>query len=458
MATYTDNYNLKKPTYAEPANVKDINENMDMVDDIMHSSQVSLADAYDLNSTYNTGDKVMYEMLMYKCKEDGVTGAWDASKWERTTAVEGSGGADLDIYGEASGTAEASFSDGAEASLVKCIVEIEATQSGSGTPSPSNIRPISGHTDVTVTVASTSGGSGEDTTVSLGRTVHGGTLDVTTGVLTVTHGRVDLGSLSWSLVGSGNSERFQTNGLTDNLLPPNNSTPFSGLCEIYEVARWDYLESAGHDIFICNNSTSHWLAVRNTNYTSATDFTNSVNGKYLVYELATPQTYNLTPTQVKTLLGQNYVSHDGGGTISLVYIKKDSTIIPNPTGAEIPLTGLEINGEKFKIVPETEDISEMEWTLLDSTTSTGTSTLIPEGTKYLALVVDFSVSASIVAIESIKNIIKTMDITSKSVWNVGYEWCDTAGNHTYVAMSGDATHVQAYSGYNTVTAKVYAVS
>ena len=185
----------------------------------------------------------------------------------------------------------------------------------------SNICPISGHTDVTVTVASTSGGSGEDTTVSLGRTVYGGTLDVATGVLTVTHGRVDLGSLSWSLVGSGNSERFQTNGLTDNLLPPNNSTPFSGLCEIYEVERWDYLESAGHDIFICNNFTSHWLAVRDTNYTSATDFTNSVNGKYLVYELATPQSYNLTPTQVLTLLGQNYVSHDGGGNIKVVYIR-----------------------------------------------------------------------------------------------------------------------------------------
>ena len=65
--------------------------------------------------------------------------------------------------------------------------------------------------------------------------------------------------------------------------------------------------------------------------------------------LATPQTFNLTPTQVKTLLGQNYVSHDGGGTISLVYIKKDSTIIPNPSDAEVPLTGLEISGKDFVI-------------------------------------------------------------------------------------------------------------
>ena len=350
MATYTDNYTMTKPTYAEQADISVINANMDIIDNVMHSSQISLAPAYDINETYNTGDIVMHELLMYKCLEDNVTGAWDSTKWTRTTAGEESGGgADLDIYGEASGTAEASFSDGAEASLVECIVEIEATQSGSGTPSPSNVRPISGHSSITVTVASTSGGSGEDTTVSLGRTVYGGSLDVTTGELTVTHGRVDLGSLSWSEAGSGNSERFQTNGLTDNLLPPNKSTPFSGLCEIYEVARWDYLESAGHDFFICNIPTNHILAVRDTNYTSATDFTNSVNGKYLVYELATPQTFNLTPTQVLTLLGQNYVSHDGGGTISLVYIKKDSTIIPNPSDAEVPLTGLEISGKDFVI-------------------------------------------------------------------------------------------------------------
>lgn len=96
MATYTDNYNLKKPTYAEPANVKDINDNMEIIDDVMHSTQISLADAYDINSTYNTGDIVMYEMLMYKCKEDNVTGAWNASKWERTTAGE-SGGNHVDV-------------------------------------------------------------------------------------------------------------------------------------------------------------------------------------------------------------------------------------------------------------------------------------------------------------------------------------------------------------------------
>lgn len=93
MATTTTNYNLTKPTMAEIADIRTLNNNMDKVDEVMHSTQVSLAPAYDLTSTYNTGDIVMYELLMYKCKEDNVTGAWNPAKWERTTAGEnGSGG------------------------------------------------------------------------------------------------------------------------------------------------------------------------------------------------------------------------------------------------------------------------------------------------------------------------------------------------------------------------------
>lgn len=100
MATYTDNYNLVKPTMAETADIRTINGNMDSVDNIMHSTQVSLAPAYDTSETYNTGDIVMYEFLMYECLDDEVTGTWDSTKWQRTTAGEhggGGGGSDVEI-------------------------------------------------------------------------------------------------------------------------------------------------------------------------------------------------------------------------------------------------------------------------------------------------------------------------------------------------------------------------
>lgn len=136
MATYTDNYQLTKPTYAEQADIGVINSNMNKIDEIMHSSQISLADAYDSTKSYAEGDVVMYELLMYKCTAP-TTGVWDASKWERTTASESGGGgsAELDILGEASG-AVASFSDGASAGLAKCIAEIVPKQDLHGYDKP----------------------------------------------------------------------------------------------------------------------------------------------------------------------------------------------------------------------------------------------------------------------------------------------------------------------------------
>lgn len=105
MAEYTDNYGLIEPTYAELADIDPLNGNFETIDEIMHASQVSLADAYDLTATYNTGDVVMYQYYMYKCKEDGVTGAWDAEKWERTTAgANGSGGGGTEVVANPVGT------------------------------------------------------------------------------------------------------------------------------------------------------------------------------------------------------------------------------------------------------------------------------------------------------------------------------------------------------------------
>ena len=40
---------------------------------------------YDSAETYNTGDFVVYNDVLYQCKEDGVTGAWNSSKWETAT-------------------------------------------------------------------------------------------------------------------------------------------------------------------------------------------------------------------------------------------------------------------------------------------------------------------------------------------------------------------------------------
>ena len=42
---------------------------------------------YDENTTYNTGDKCVYNNLLYECNDDGVTGAWDVTKWDSLTVA-----------------------------------------------------------------------------------------------------------------------------------------------------------------------------------------------------------------------------------------------------------------------------------------------------------------------------------------------------------------------------------
>ena len=93
MATYTANYAMIKPSYADVADVAAINQNTDTIDEIMHGSQTSIADAYDPAETYAAGDLAMHDFQLYKCNTDDTTGTWDPTKWERTTAAaEGGGG------------------------------------------------------------------------------------------------------------------------------------------------------------------------------------------------------------------------------------------------------------------------------------------------------------------------------------------------------------------------------
>lgn len=353
MATYTDNYQLTKPLYSETADVAAINNNMDKIDDIMHASQVSLAPAYDQNETYNTGDVVMYEFLMYECLEDDVTGVWDATKWQRTTAGEHGGGSAAsevsydntnsgleadnvqdaldeivenipreEITGEASG-AIASFADGSANPLKSLVVDINPVQAGSGTPSPSNIRPISGWSSVEVTVADdTTDPTTEETyEITLGQTVYGGKLNVTTGELTVDRAMVDLGTLNWLY--STADTRFFTTNLTDIKKVTDTSIVMNGLCSHYDIVAYRYVNttSALDSVMgLYSTSTTNYLAIKDTRYTDTTTFTQAVNGVQLVYELETPTTISLTPTQVDSLLGNNNIWADTGDS-DVVYVR-----------------------------------------------------------------------------------------------------------------------------------------
>ena len=210
-------------------------------------------------------------------------------------------------------------------SLQECVVDIEPVQSGTGDPSPSNIRPISGWSEVNVYVAQTQ--SEQDATVytvSLGQTVYGGTLDVVSGVLTVDRAMVDLGSLTWVSFSANGRTAFRAVGQIDGVPIGGAAGKANALCTQYNVVQNSYIGNTSYDNVIAvgaywsNGCNVYIYDSAKTSMTGA-QFKTAMNGVYLVYELATPTTAQLTPTEVKTLLGSNNVWADSGD-ITVTYL------------------------------------------------------------------------------------------------------------------------------------------
>ena len=149
------------------------------------------------------------------------------------------------------------------------------------------MRTISGSTSVTVTVSD--GETSTTKTTPLGQTVYGGQLNVLTGELEVTWGNI--------------------------------------------------ASYAGETL------TGEWVSSLDEYSALGTPTT----GAQVVYELATPQTVQLTPQEVNSLLGQNNISADTGD-IDIVYVKASAPIQPNPTGTPTAtLKKLGIEGTVFEV-------------------------------------------------------------------------------------------------------------
>ena len=227
-----------------------------------------------------------------------------------------------DIEGTASGSV-ASFNDGGDNIPVKSLVaEIVASQAGSGTPSPDNPRAISGYTDVVIK-NDVQGTTQATYTIALGSTVYMGTLNVTTGILTVTHAyQVYDGTENWqySENGSGRQRVY---------LPIAGAMPDS-INIIGNIIEKAAAPTAGYPAdwtasFNHNASPSLLIGVPST-ITSAQDFKDLISNTNLqvVYELASPVTVSLSVPEVVTLLGENNI-YANSGDVEVEYFNEDAS-------------------------------------------------------------------------------------------------------------------------------------
>lgn len=204
-----------------------------------------------------------------------------------------------------------SLTGAAAAYAISNIMAIEPIQSGSGDPSPDNVRPISGIS--TATVETTNGEDTNTATITFGQTVYGGSVNFNTGEVTVTHAVVDMGTLTYNPVGNNLfyvlMDSFGSKKSTENIIGLKASIYNNGgILGIGQIL----------DYMIASNS-SNYFYVKDPRANTAVELVALISGETLYYELDTPVTLTLTPAELELLKGANTVSGNGAN-ISISYI------------------------------------------------------------------------------------------------------------------------------------------
>ena len=149
-------------------------------------------------------------------------------------------------------------------------------------------------------------------------TVYGGTLDVTNGILTVDRAMVDLGTLTWI---NATDNRFYTTSLS------------SVIKKGTDGALWiqsSMFRTVSSLNIVYNSADAMWLSAQGNVSVSkiagtTTELIAEITGQRLVYELATPITYTLTPQEITMLTGQNHIFSDTGQIAISYYDNQTST-------------------------------------------------------------------------------------------------------------------------------------
>lgn len=245
---------------------------------------------------------------------------WDNTKAART----GGDGRWWNISGGGNSHSESggvvTFDSPAE--ITALSVAVEPVQSGSGDPSPNNIRPISGWDAVSVWNKPTHDTTADPTvTIQLGQTVYGGTLDVTAGTMTVEWACVtESSSTGWTV---STSEERAFKNFADIRVHSDSTTPspyvFSNYLPTISFERGYTNKQQG--IFIGMNSKNVCVHIDGVTNVSAAAFNTylSEHPLQICYTLATPITITLDPVTIATLVGQNNVWSDAGD-VTVTYV------------------------------------------------------------------------------------------------------------------------------------------
>ena len=208
-----------------------------------------------------------------------------------------------------------SFDNNCVAPMDNIECAIAYIQSGSGTPAPDNVRPITGHSSCTITVADSDDTPVNTCTVNFGQTVYDGEVDVTGGKVVSTMQLIDFANANFVKNNPNPNDYlyymtlgtiFDKNGhgicshLEEKIQAPTGSTP--GF----------YISSQFNVVYIN-------VGVLDQNDVAGFKAFCAANDVQLLLELLTPAEVTFTPATTDTINGHNKVSSSTGNMKSLTY-------------------------------------------------------------------------------------------------------------------------------------------
>lgn len=208
----------------------------------------------------------------------------------------------------------------AEPKIERLAVTFIPVQSGSGTPSPSNVRPISGRSTIAANIGE------QEKSIALGGSYYGGTVDLVSGLLTVTYGAYTITSAT-TIEGNA-SGNFLYVVMQDQMKHGGGVLP-NGYCDSIELveARPRTRLSAAlgtYDGGIYYNRLYIWdidkLYPAITTKAAAIAKMQEIAPTF-VFELETPQIVTLTPQSINALRGVQNVS-SSAGSVEITYWTK----------------------------------------------------------------------------------------------------------------------------------------
>ena len=162
-------------------------------------------------------------------------------------------------------------------------------------------------------------------TIDLGRTVYAGTVNLTTGVLTVTRGRIIFnGTENFGMqANSGAAQRFRTPLISDMRTETMHGHILSN--QFIDDPAFVTTGTNIDQYTGCVGSYSGTIRFAAV-YADVAAFKAFLAAQYAagypvecIYELATPRAYQLTPEEVFALVQQNYIFTDAGGDVTITY-------------------------------------------------------------------------------------------------------------------------------------------